>query len=1025
MNSTFLPHHKDRRRSQSRLRILITLFLTGIAISAFSQSSQSITGRITARDTGEGLPGVNVVVKGTTSGTITDVNGNFTLNAAPNATLLVSSIGYKTNEVPIDSRSNISLALEADVSQLQELVVVGYDTRDRKDVVGSISKIDPADIRLIPQGSFDAQLQGKIAGVQISSNTGVPGEVTNVRIRGVTSINADVDPLYVIDGVFVNSNSLQTVGTGGKATSPLADLNPSDIESVEVLKDAAATALFGSRGANGVIIVTTKRGSYEQRPTLDVNISHGWTKAAKLWDLTTGPEHAQLVNEWWINTGLDNPSLNRTFENRPFRPVSEVINGQPGRGLPEEQQTYDRLGEIFRTAQVKNYDVSLRGGSSSTRYYVSAGYNNQESILKPIEFERATFKLNLDQKINDRIQTSFTNSISRTHRNQARAGDGPAGGLLQAALHTPTYLSPYNEEGQLVGRAGFDNVTLLIEHYDVNSVSLRYVGNINLEAEILPNLKVRSSWGADYNQYDESEYWNTFLISGSPNGLATSSVTRNSVLLNEQVISYRKHFGRHELGVLVGNTLQSDVTDRTYAEGRGFANNSVRLISQASSLNASQSWTKSTLTSFFTRLDYNFGGKYLFDATFRADGSSRFGKNNRWGYFPAVGAAWRIKEEGFLRDVNTISDLKLRGSFGLTGNQAIGDFAGQGLWSAGTGYEGQPGIAVEQLANPNLKWEETTQYNLGIDVAVLQNRLRLEANFYDKYTRNGLVRRTVPATTGFNAIWDNAIEISNKGFELGLHAINISNSVISWTTDFNIARNINRIEKLDNPMRYGSRDLILQQEGYPLYSFWVYKELGVDPQTGNVIYDDVDGVPGITVADRQIAGDVWPKFFGGMSNSITIGHFDINAFFSFQYGNKIYNHNRFFGEGGGARDAARIIFAHNNKRWQKPGDITDVPRPDGININNYRDGGSRWLEDGSFLRLRNLTVGYSLSPESARKLRVSHLRVYAQGTNLWLLTRYTGLDPESSASSSQNEPGIDLGTPPQPRGFQIGLEARL
>lgn len=1001
------------------------LLLIVIIITASSVWAQQSVKGIVRDDFGDPVPGATVGVKGSNHNyTITDANGEYNLSYSGKfpVTVIVSLVGFKPQEVEIYELSDepLELSLKTD-NLLNEVVVVGYGTQEKKNLVGSIAKFDPIDTKVIPTGSFDAQLQGKISGVQITSNTGVPGETVNVRIRGVTSINADVDPLYVVDGVFINSNSLQTIGTGGKATSPISDINPSDIESIEVLKDATATALYGSRGANGVIIITTKRGNFEQKPTINFSTSQGWSKAAKLWELTTGPEHAQLVNEWWINTGIDNPALNRTFENRPFRPVSEG-----GRGLPEEQQTYDRLSEVFQTARLQNYDISLSGGTSSTKYYIGAGYNSQESILKPITFDRASFKLNLDQKVNDNLQIGISNTFTRSFRNQARAGDGPAGGLLQAALHTPTYLSPYNEDGILVGRAGFDNVTLLLENYDVHSVSLRYIGNLYAEAELLPGLKFRTSFGTDYNNYNESEYWNTFLSSGSPNGLATSSITQNTVLLNEQTLNYRKQFGKkHSFGVLLGNTLQSDVTTRTAATGRGFANNSIKLISQATTQTASQSWTKSTLASVFSRIDYSYDDKYLFDVSLRADGSSRFGSRNRWGYFPSIGAAWRIKEESFLETVDFFSDLKLRASYGITGNQSIGDFPWQGTWSAGTPYQDNPGIAPSQIANQNLKWEETRQFNIGLNAAVLRGRIALELNVYDKYTYDGLYRKAIPSTTGFSSVYSNEIEISNKGFELGLVTRNIENGDLQWSTEINVSQNVNKIEKLANPLRYGSRDLILQQQGTPLYSFWVYKQLYVDPQTGNVVYEDVDGEPGITTADRQILGSVWPKYFGGITNNIVYKNFDVNIFFNYQYGNKIYNHNKFFGEGGGARDAARVILASNNARWQKPGDITDVPRPDGVNVNNYRDGGSRWLEDGSFLRLRSLTIGYTLPTSAAKKAGLERVRLYAVGSNLLLITKYTGLDPESSASSSQNEPGIDLGTPPQPRGIQIGIDVRL
>ncbi|QIP17008.1 TonB-dependent receptor [Spirosoma aureum] len=1012
---------------QKLYAVWVILLLIPFGLSAQSPDSPSnttnasLTGTVRA-DNGELLPGVNIVLKGQTKGTVTDANGKFSLSAKPGDLVVLSAIGYKTIEVRVTGSAPLRVQLEADLRQLNEVIVVGYGTAERKNLIGSIAKIDPSDTKVIPVGSVDAQLQGKVPGVQISSATGVPGERVNIRVRGATSINGSNDPLYVVDGVFINNNSLQSISTGGKATSPIADINPSDIESMEILKDAEATALYGSRGANGVVIITTKRGAFGQRPTIKIDASAGAAKAAKLWDLTTGPEHATLVNEWWVNTGKDDPTLNRTVANRPFRPVSEG-----GRGLPEEQKTYDRLGELFRTAQLRNYDISLTGGTQTTKYYIGGGYNTQEAIIRPIDFSRASFKVNLDQQVNDKIQVGVSNTFTRTYRNQGRAGDGPAGGLLQAALHTPTYLSPTNDQGVLVGRAGFDNLTLLINNYNVHTTSLRYIGNLYADAQLLPGLKFRTSFGIDYNNYNESEYWNSLLISGSPNGYATSSVSQYTTWLNEQTLTYRKKLGaNHSFGLLVGNTLQSDNLTRTYAEGRGFPNDNFTQISSAATTASSQNWSKSTLASFFAKADYNFAGKYLIDASVRADGSSRFGSSRKWGYFPSVGVAWRIKQEEFLRDATFISDLKFRASWGVTGNQnGIGNFAAQGLWTGGTGYQGSPGISPQQLGNPDLQWERTRQINAGLDVSLFNDRVGFEFNVYDKYTSNGLLQIALAGTTGFSNYWSNAAEISNKGFEFGINTVNIRRGGLTWTTSFNVAQNVNRIEKLATPLRYGSRDLILQQQGFPLYSFWVYKQLYVDPQTGNVVYDDVNKDGKITVDDRQLVGSIWPKFFGGLTNSLTFKGFDINLFFSYQYGNKIYNHNKFFGEGGGARDAARIIFATNLARWQKPGDITDVPRPDGINVNNYRDGGSRWLEDGSFLRLKSLAIGYTLPKELTRRVGIQGLRVYAVGTNLWLLTKYTGLDPESSASSDPNSQGIDLGTPPQPVGIQGGISLTL
>ncbi|MEJ0029176.1 MAG: TonB-dependent receptor [Bacteroidota bacterium] len=386
------------------------------------------------------------------------------------------------------------------------------------------------------------------------------------------------------------------------------------------------------------------------------------------------------------------------------------------------------------------------------------------------------------------------------------------------------------------------NLTLLIDNYNVHTTSLRYIGNLFVEAEILPDLKFKSSWGADYNNYNESEYWDTFLLLGAQGGYATSGITQFTSLLNEQTLTYNKKFGQHSLRVLAGNTLQRDVQTRTYADGRGFPNNSYTQISSASTTTSTQSWTKATLASFFSSVGYNYGEKYFLDLSLRADGSSRFGNANKWGYFPSAGVAWRIKDEGFLKDIATVSNLKLRASYGLTGNQnGIGNFAAQGLWNGGNGYQGNPGTAPLSLANPNLKWERTKQLNIGVDLGLFSNRLNFEFNVYDKYTTDGLLQINLPGTSGFSTYWSNAAEISNKGFELGITSTNIKRNGLQWTTSFNVSQNINNIEKLSTPLKYGSRDLILQQQGHPLYSFWVYKQLYVDPQTGNAVYQDVNG----------------------------------------------------------------------------------------------------------------------------------------------------------------------------------------
>lgn len=994
-----------------------------------SKTLKSVSGKVTD-NRGEALPGVNILVKSTNRGTTTDVNGAFTISVNDSETLLFSFIGFLQKEIKVSNASFLDVELQADQKQLEELVVVGYGIQSRKNLVGSIVKINASETKGLPVASLDAQLQGKAAGVQINNNSGIPGDAVFVRVRGTTSINSGNDPLYIVDGVFINNESLQTIATGGRKTSPIADINPGDIESMEVLKDATATSIYGARGANGVIIITTKRGDYNTKSKVSFNASQGWAWAPKdkLWKLADGPTTAQAVNDNWIQTGIDRPSLNQTVANRPFRPTSEG-----GRGLPEEQQTYDRLSRIMQVAPLQDYDISLQGGTSATKYYLAAAYTKQESVLRPAYFNRASFKINLDQRINDNITVGVSNGLSRSLRNAVGAGDGPQGNILSSAtLVQATYQPIYNTDGTPSLAGNRDNVDVLLEDTDMKFISTRYIGNLYADIQLLPDLKFRTSWSLDHNNYDEKGYWSDRMLAGAAGGSATSSISQNTTWINEQTLTYRHKFAeKHTVGVLLGNSVQSNTLKNTTARGTGFPNNSYKQISSASILTNSESWTQSSLASFFSRVDYNFNGKYSLEASLRADGSSRFGTNNQWGYFPAIGAAWRLKEEEFLKSSVFVSELKLRGSLGITGNQnGIQDFAAQGLWTGGLGYVDnagsgyKAGTAPQQLANPNLKWEKTRQFNIGADIGLFANRVNIELNYYDKYTTDALLQLPVAGITGFSTYTKNAGEVSNRGIEFSINTSNVRQKDFTWNTSFNISSNRNRVEVLPVPTTYYSRDWLRLEQGHSMYSFWLYRQLSVDPQTGNAIYEDVNKDGNITVADRQIIGTALPKFFGGLNNTITFGGFDASILFTFQYGNKIWNHNRFLSMNGGTRDS-RSLYQDDANYWKEPGDITNVPRFTSAGNNWALEQNDRLLEDGSFIRLKSLNIGYTL-PKYLSSKYVQSIRVFASGTNLLLWTKYTGPDPESNVSNaSQMIQGIDFGTPPQPTSVQVGLNITL
>jgi TonB-linked SusC/RagA family outer membrane protein len=1001
--------------------------------------NSKLNGRVVDAVTTEPLPGAVITIKGTTHAVAADADGRFSFITGQKFPyiLVVTFTGFEKQELTATG-SPVEIKLKASLNQLNDVVVVGYGTQTRKSLVGSVSKIAAAEIKNTPVASFDAQIQGKAAGVQVNTMSGMPGEGVRIIVRGTASINASNDPLFVIDGIVANDNSLSTIDLGGKKTSPLADINPADIESIEVLKDASAIAIYGSRASNGVVLVTTKRGEYgSEKPKFNLNVYNGlqWADKSRLWKLTTGPQHAEIVNEQWINSGIDNPALNQNFANRPFRPASEVINGVAGRGNPEDQQTYDKLSEVFKTAKVQNYDFSVTGGNGKIRYYIGTGYTDQQSILKPADFKRASVKFNFDVKLSKDITFSSSNGVYHSFRQQVRDGAGQAAGHLLAALHSPTYLPIFNPDGTLARGSLYENVENLIntDITNISTTSTRYIGNQFVEVKILPGLKFKTSVGLDYDNYKEGEYFNDQTITGGityPGGYKNSVLTNYTIFQNEQTLSYIKDITPNQnINVLIGNSIQTTTLDATGATGYGFPNNSYKEISAAATRTSSENKSRSTIASFFGRVNYSLNDKYFIEGSIRADGSSKFGANNKWGYFPAVGAAWRLKEESFLKDVNSISDLKFRASVGQAGNQnGLNDYAAQGLWSGAAQYPdnltsgSKAGTAPAQLANPDLKWETTTTYNAGFDIGLFKNRLLIDITGYYKYTKNALLNLPVPTSTGYLSTLANGGEISNKGIELGITSTNIKVDKFEWTTNFNFARNVNRAEKLASPITFEAREYLRDVQGAPLESFWLYKQLYVDKQTGNAVFQHADGTTGtsVTSADRMLLGTLFPKFYGGITNTFTFRDFDLSGFFSYQYGNSVFNFNKYILEGGGTRDASRSILASQLDRWTTPGQITNTPRVTSVGNNYNIEQNSRYLEDGSFIRLKTLVLGYTLPKAFTNKLNIERLRVYVQGTNLLLFTHYTGPDPESSGSGVANLQGIDTATPPQPVGIQFG-----
>ncbi|MGN6298986.1 MAG: SusC/RagA family TonB-linked outer membrane protein [Ginsengibacter sp.] len=999
--------------------LLVPVFLF-CALSLNAQN-KTVIGRITNADNGRPLAGATVSEKGTKRGTVSNASGEYSIIVPENATLIYSNVGFITHEETVRRRSVINISLRNEKGTLGEVVVVGYGTKRKESLTGSIDQISSSQIQDIPLASADQLIQGKAPGVLISSQSGTPGGGVTVRIRGTSSFSPNSpasEPLYIVDGVFINTTPLGSSGYGTEQqyNNPLADINPDDIASISILKDADATAIYGSRGANGVIIITTKRGSFGQKTHVTLNTYFGQASAWRLPKLTTGPETAELLNEVWINKGNDPTKI-------PY----------PN---PQSEPTYDRVHEIFRKAPVFNTDLNVSGGNDKTTFYLGVNYFKQDGIMRPQTMDRESFRFNLDHKINSRLKVGTSNSLARTFRKIVPNDN--SFGIMLVGLGTASLYPDFNSDGSYFWGGPLGNVEAMIRESDETNMAIRTINNIYAEWEVVPNLTFRSSWSIDFNQSLNRGFSSTIL--NGPGSLANGYESTNYEFtwINEQTLRYNfQPTNSHNFTFLVGNTTQETTLKGFGVGASNYPNNDLRNLSSAAQADWwSGSKVQSSLASIFGRMDYSYKSKYLLSLNAREDASSKFGANNRWGFFPAVGAGWRIDKENFMSKQNLINNLKLKASYGITGSQmTISEYAAKGLWGGGFNYLGNPGTAPIQLANPDLKWEQTSQFNAGLEFGFLGNRIEGEIDYYNKKTEGVLLNEPVPNSTGFSVIANNAGDISNKGFEFSIDGDIIKRNDFTWNVNFNIAYNKNMIVKLAAPyFEPFSRNFIIFEQGYPVNSFRLWKQLEVDPKTGDAVYQVIDpSVPISNDNNRIIAGNSNPKFTGGFGTNLRFKNFDLIASFSFAWGQHIMNWSEFFMINGGTRSNAATgkatwgFYAKQLDRWQKQGDITDIPKVGGTSTemsNNYSLFTTRYLENGSFTRLRNLVIGYTI-PHSALK-GISSLRIYISGTNLLTFTKYTGLDPEINAGGGKGTvDGVEMFTVPQPRVIQAGLNVNF
>ncbi|WP_426059563.1 SusC/RagA family TonB-linked outer membrane protein [Hymenobacter sp. B1770] len=1026
------------------LKLFSLLALCLFAAPAWAQ--QVVNGRILSSD-GGGLPGATVLERGTTNGTSTNADGAFTLTVQPNASLVISSVGYTAQTVAVGGQSTINITLVAAATALSEAVVVGYGTQSRADLTGSVSSLSTKDIANAPVQTFEQAIQGKAAGVVIENSSGKLGQAIKVRVRGTSSVSGDTQPLYVIDNIPVQTDNFSSTSA---PTNPLADINPNDIESITILKDAAASAIYGSRASNGVVLITTKRGK-AGATRFNLGYQRGTSEATRRREFLNGREYVELLTEALKNSGRSD-AANATR----LRNYAGGVDVDANYAVDTDWQD-----QIFRTGKFSQYDLNASGGTDKTKFFLSGQYNNQEGILRGNQLQRIASRLNVDHRATDRLVLGVNVSLSRT-RNDRLPNDNAFSNPMQAVALAPITPATDPRTGLTSGALDlatgnpnsnfpfYYNPLLGLEPNGATYVAINYraLGNVFAQLDILPGLSFRSELGLDLLNQDEDQYLGrvTSRNSGPTNGFGFSAHTTSGRYITNNFFTYSKVLAeQHSIEATLGTAYEERQSNYRSVTGTQFASDAFRTIVNAATFTSgNSSGTGNSLLSYFARLNYSFGGRYLLGLSSRIDGSSRFGSNNRYGFFPAASLGWVVTEESFLKDQQVLTFLKPRVSIGRTGNQGFPDFAPRSLFTGTSGYVGIPGQRPLQIGNPNLKWESTTQADAGLELGFFGGRISGEVDVYLKRTTDLALNAPVPGTSGFTSQFQNVGNLENKGIEFALNTQNFVGD-FTWNTSFNAARNYNKVTFLQGQPILGSF-LNRAQEGFPIGTFFGAEYAGVDPNNGNALYhlnranDDNTGTGSIdhstgTTDDINLAqlvpvGDPNAKWTGGITNTFTFKGIDLSATLIGVFGNKIY-------DGGGQYYSAAFNNGPDNqtrdqlRRWQKPGDNTDVPKASYLSGNGTGNS-SRFVRDGSYGRLRTLTLGYNLPSALVKKAYLQSARFYVQGLNLITFTKYQGWDPEvntdylaGSATQSNINQGIDFYTAPQPRTLTFGVNIGL
>ncbi len=974
-------------------------------------NQNQISGKVITKD-GEPLPGVSILVEGTRQGTVTAADGTYALPASPEVkALLFSFVGYVTQKVPVNNRSTINVTLEEEINYMQEVVVVGYGTQKKSDLTGSVSSVKASEINAFPITNPVQGLQGRSTGVQVMQNSGQPGGNISVRIRGGNSLRGNNEPLYVVDGFPLS---------GSPAT-----LIPNDIESIEILKDASATAIYGSRGANGVVIITTKKGKAGAN-RVDLDSYYGLQTVVRQLDLLNAREFAEIANERAANDGL-----------KPYFTQEEVDAFGEGTNWQDE---------LFRTAPIQNHSLTFSGGTDKIQYSVSGNYLDQKGIILGSGYSKGTVRANLTSKVSDKFSFNFSSILSRSNQNRLNSDNSSrGGGVLSSVFVSPPTIAPYDANGNYSDVVPYafspnnlSNALSLAKERKENNLTDYILANTSVTYEPIAGLSLRISGGIE-NFSRQNDFYSTRKIRTSPNGSASISTSRQTNILNENIVTYNRSINQsHTLTFTGGLTYQSEISRTFGSSASGFATDVLENNALQSGTNPgipSSGLSEYKLLSSLGRVNYSFKNRYLVTASMRMDGSSRFGRNNKWGYFPSVAFAWRVIEEDFLKNVSWLSDLKLRASWGKTGSTAISPYQTLNtLESSLTIFNGDiatgfaPGTS---LANPDLKWETTAQTNIGVDIGLFNNRLTLTSDYYVKNTTDLLAVVTLPPATGYTNTTQNIGHIRNSGVELGIGSV-ILNSDVKWDVNANLSINRNKAIQLA-----GGNDVFgaglgipigvsvnLVREGLPVGVFYGYKEDGLN-EKGEIKFKDIDGNGVLTTDDRTVIGNPNPDLIYGLNSTTSYKNFELTVFLQGVQGADIFNYNSSALANSFAFGENQIKAVYNN-HWsvQNPDPNAKYPRISGNT--KFRES-DRYIEDGSYLRLKNVQLAYNLPTANLGLKWVRNLQVYSSVQNLLTFTRYSWYDPEVNTFGGRTSisMGIDKTAYPTARTVTFGVRIGL